>query len=252
MTPALAVAGLTHTYPDGTAALRGVDLVVPAGERVAVLGPNGSGKSTLALHLNGILQPTAGTVHVDGIAVEAANLREVRRRVGLVFGDPDDQLFMPTVWRDVAFGPANLGLAGTALDERVAHALGLVGMADAAERPPSHLSLGQRRRVALATVLAMEPTVLVFDEPSANLDPQARRELAEVVAVLGLTTLIVTHDLLYAAELCERAVVLDAGAVVADGPTLDLLADAELLAAHRLELPRVLGQLRGPFRPGAR
>ncbi len=241
---ALAVVGLEHVYPDGHGALAGVDLRVRAGERLAILGPNGSGKTTLVLHLNGILRPTAGTVHVDGIPVVADRLREVRRRVGLVFGDPDDQLFMPTVERDVAFGPANLGLAGEALATRVADALAAVDMADAAARPPSHLSLGQRRRVALATVLAMDPTVLVFDEPSANLDPVARRELADVVDRLGLTTVIVTHDLLYAAELCERAVILDRGRVVADGPTLDLLADPDLLAAHRLELPRALDLLR--------
>ena len=237
---ALAVERLEHVYPDGRRALDGVDLRVRPGERVAVLGPNGSGKTTLVLHLNGILRPTAGTVHVDGLPVTPTHLRDIRRRVGLVFGDPDDQLFMPTVERDVAFGPANLGIGGDELGARVRTALDAVGMADAGGRVPSHLSLGQRRRVALATVLAMDPTVLVFDEPSANLDPVARRELAEVVERLGLTTVIVTHDLLYAAELCERSVIIDGGRIVADGPTLELLADPALLAAHRLELPRAL------------
>lgn len=236
--PALAVTGLGYAYPGGHVALRQVDLTVAAGERVAVLGPNGSGKSTLVLHLNGILRPTAGHVAVDGLAVEGANLPEVRRRVGLVFQDPDDQLFMPTVHQDVAFGPANLGLRGDELATRVDEALAAVGLCEAADRAPHHLSLGQRRRVALATVLAMRPSILVFDEPSANLDPVARRDLADVVVDLALTTLVVTHDLLYAAELCSRSVILDEGRVVADGPTDTILRDTELLAAHRLELPR--------------
>ena len=230
--------GVRHDYPDGHTALRGVDLAVRRGERLAVLGPNGSGKTTLVLHLNGVLLPTAGTVCIAGRSTADGALAEIRRQVGIVFQDPDDQLFMPTVRQDVAFGPANLGLRGEELDERVRHALDAVDMAAAAGRAPHHLSFGQRRRVALATVLAMRPDVLVFDEPSANLDPFARRELADVVEALGITMVVVTHDLLYAAELCERSVVLDAGAVVADGPTLELLADAELLAAHRLELPR--------------
>ena len=237
-TLAVELRGVEFRYPDGHEALRGVDLAVAPGERVAVLGPNGSGKSTLVLHLNGVLSPTAGAVAVDGLPVAGSDLTEIRRRVGIVFQDPDDQLFMPTVGRDVAFGPANLGLAGEELRARTAAALDAVGMADAADRPPHHLSLGQRRRVALATVLSMDPTLLVFDEPSANLDPVARRELADLVLRLGRTTLVVTHDLLYAAELCPRAVILDEGRVVADGPTRNLLADAELLAAHRLELPR--------------
>ena len=234
----LELRGVEYVYPDGHAALRGIDLVVARGERVAVLGPNGSGKTTLVLHLNGILTPTSGTVAVDGSTTTQGDLREIRRRVGIVFQDPDDQLFMPTVRQDVAFGPANLGLRGDELDARVQDALEAVDMVDAADRPPHHLSFGQRRRVALATVLAMEPSVLVFDEPSANLDPFARRELAEVVQRLGLTSLVVTHDLLYAAELCGRSLVLDDGRVVADGPTLELLADARMLAEHRLELPR--------------
>lgn len=229
---------VAFAYPDGREALRGVDLAVAPGERVAVLGPNGSGKTTLVLHLNGVLRPTAGQVRVDGLIVAEPNLREVRQRVGLVFQDPDDQLFTATVRQDVAFGPQNLGLTGTELAERVDAALDAVGLADRADRPPHHLSLGEKRRAALATVLAMEPRVLAFDEPSANLDPAARRELAEVVLRLGLTTLVVTHDLLYARELCPRSVLLDEGRIVADGPTHELLADTDLLAAHRLELPR--------------
>jgi cobalt transport protein ATP-binding subunit len=236
--PAVEVDDLHFTYPDGRPALRGVDLRVEAGTRVAILGPNGSGKTTLVLHLNGVLRATRGAVRIGGTPVDDEHVREVRRRVGLIFQDPDDQLFMPTVRRDVAFGPQNLGLDGDEVDDRVRTALDQVGMAGRIDRTPGHLSMGERRRVALATVLAMEPEVLVFDEPSANLDPVARRDLAEVIVALGLTSLIVTHDLLYALELCPRAVLLDDGAVVASGPTPELLADADLLARHRLELPR--------------
>jgi len=237
--PAIALAGVTYAYPDGRPALDGVDLTVAAGERVAVLGPNGAGKTTLVFHLNGVLAPRAGTIEIDGLPVAKPHLAEVRRRVGIVFQDPDDQLFCASVRQDVAFGPANAGLAGPALDARVTHALDAVGMGHAIDRLPHHLSLGERRRVALATVLAMEPTILVLDEPSANLDPAARRDLAGILAGLtDVTVVVVTHDLLYALELCPRAMILDEGEIVADGPTIDLLEDTPLLSAHRLELPR--------------
>ena len=237
MTPVLDVRGLAYAYPDGHQALFGVDLHVHRGERVALLGPNGAGKTTLVLHLNGILTAGAGTVSVSGLPVEKRHLQEIRRRVGIVFQDPDDQLFLGTVRQDVAFGPANLGLRGAELEQRVHSALDQVGMTEYADRPPHHLSFGQRRRVAVATVLAMEPEVLVLDEPSSNLDPASRRELADILRSLCVTVLMVTHDLPYALELCPRSVVLSGGTIVADGGTRDLLTDRDLMAAHRLELP---------------
>jgi cobalt/nickel transport system ATP-binding protein len=246
--PAVEVAGLTHRFSDGTEALAGIDLVVGGGERVAILGPNGSGKSTLALHLVGALGgadggTSTGTVRVAGLAVAGggAALREVRRRVGLVFQDPDDQILLPTVAADVGLAPANQGLPAGEVDRRVAAALDVVGLADAAERAPEHLSLGERRRVALAGVLAAHPEVLVLDEPTANLDPAARRDLIDVVRGLDLTTLVISHDLPLALEVCPRAVVLAHGRVAADGPTATLFANPSLLAAHRLELPYRMG-----------
>jgi cobalt/nickel transport system ATP-binding protein len=240
MTASLDVRGLHYAYPDGTVALDGVDLAVGRGERVALLGPNGAGKTTLVLHLNGILHGGGGVVEVGGLTVDPrdrAGLAEIRRRVGIVFQDPDDQLFMPTVAEDVGFGPANLGLRGADLTERVDEALAAVKMDGFRDRAPHHLSFGQRRRVAVATVLAMRPEILVLDEPSSNLDPASRRELSEILRSLPVTVLMVTHDLPYALELCDRAVILADGRIVADGRTGPLLADDDLLGRHRLELP---------------
>ncbi|MDR6321452.1 cobalt/nickel transport system ATP-binding protein [Actinoplanes couchii] len=240
MTPALAISGLTFAYPDGRQALFGVDLSIADGERVALLGPNGAGKTTLVLHLNGILHGGGGRVEVAGLPVTPRDrqaITEIRRRVGIVFQDPDDQLFMPTVAEDVAFGPSNLGVHGEELASRVTEALTAVGMLEHRDQIPHHLSFGQRRRVAVATVLAMRPSILVLDEPSSNLDPASRRELAGILADLPVTVLMVTHDLPYALELCPRSVILDGGRIVADAATGDLLADRELMAAHRLELP---------------
>ena len=235
---ALHVEDLAYAHPGGRQVLFGVGLTVRRRERVALLGPNGAGKTTFVLHLNGILRGGHGRIEVSGLEVAEPNLREIRRRVGIVFQDPDDQLFMPTVRDDVAFGPANLGVRGDALEQRVADALGQVGMAGAQDQAPHHLSAGERRRVALATVLAMEPDLLVLDEPSAHLDPAARRDLAAVLGTLEVTLLMVTHDLPYAAELCKRAALLDGGVIVADGPIGEVLGDRELLDAHRLALPR--------------
>jgi len=234
---ALEITGLTFAYPDGRQALNNVNLKVDKGERVALLGPNGAGKTTLVMHLNGILISETGEVKVAGINVEKNNLFEVRKRVGLVFQDPDDQLFMTTVRDDVAFGPANVGIMGPELDDRVEFALNQVKMKEFADRPPHHLSFGQRRRVAVATVLAMKPDILVLDEPSSNLDPASRRELSEILLSLDVTILMVTHDLPYALEICPRAAILNCGKIVADGITRDLLADEELMKSNRLELP---------------
>jgi cobalt/nickel transport system ATP-binding protein len=238
--PALHIVDLAYQYPDGNQALFGVNFSVAQGERVALLGPNGSGKTTLILHLNGILTAGHGTVAVDGMVIDTTNkesLRRVRGNVGIVFQDPDDQLFMPTVAEDVAFGPFNMGLRGDELDSVVNDALEAVGMLHFRDRPPHHLSFGQRRRVAVATVLAMKPGIVVLDEPSSNLDPASRRELAEILRSLDITMLMVTHDLPYAYELCPRSLVLSDGVIVADGETRAILANEVLLAAHRLELP---------------
>ena len=237
----LQVDKLAFAYPDGHQALYGVDLSLKRGERVALLGPNGAGKTTLVMHLNGILPTMQGSVHVAGKLVNAEDknaLLEIRHKVGIVFQDPDDQLFMPTVGEDVAFGPYNAGLRGAELDNAVKYALDLVGMYEFKDRPPHHLSFGQRRRVAVATVLAMKPEILVMDEPSSNLDPASRRELADIVRSLDITLLMVTHDLPFALELCERSVILSGGIIVADGSTQEILTNSELLSRHRLELPR--------------
>lgn len=237
MSAGIVVTAVEFTYPDGQVALRGVDLSVDPEERVALLGPNGAGKTTLALHLNGILTPSSGSISVGGRPVNETNLPEIRRRVGLVFQDSNDQLFMPSVWEDVAFGPANLGLTGEELGERVRAALTAVDGSEFAARPPHHLSGGEKRRAALATVLAMEPEVLVFDEPSAGLDPSGRRELISTLQVQPITQIVITHDLPLALELCPRAIIMRDGGVVADGSTASLLADQEMLSANRLELP---------------
>jgi cobalt/nickel transport system ATP-binding protein len=235
--PALEVVGLAYAYPDGHQALFGIDLRVERSERVAIVGPNGAGKTTLILHLNGVIGCQHGTVAICGMPVVQENLREIRRRVGIVFQDPDDQLFMPTVRDDVAFGPANFGITGEALDERVDQALRAVAMQGTEDRVPHHLSFGQRRRVAVATVLASRPELLVLDEPTANLDPASRRELFDVLTSLDITMLVVSHDLPYALELCPRTVVLAEGRVLADGRTDEILSDPVVMAAARLELP---------------
>lgn len=239
-TPSLQISNLAFAYPDGNQALFGVNLTINKGERVALLGPNGAGKTTLVMHMNGIHPTMQGEVRVAGELVDVKNkesLKSIRSKVGIVFQDPDDQLFMPTVGEDVAFGPYNMGLRGAELNAVVDEALTQVGMLEFKDRAPHHLSFGQRRRVAVATVLAMKPEILVMDEPSSNLDPASRRELADVVRSLDVTIVMVTHDLPYAMELCERSVILSGGVIVADADTEKILKDSALLAANRLELP---------------
>lgn len=238
MTPSLLIKDLAFAYPDGNQALYGVNLTIERGERVALLGPNGAGKTTLVMHMNGIHPAQHGIVEVAGQRIDTTNkdaLRQIRSKVGIVFQDPDDQLFMPTVREDVAFGPYNMGLRDSELDQVVEDALSAVGMREYIDRPPHHLSFGQRRRVAVATVLAMRPEILVLDEPSSNLDPASRRELAEILRSLQITLLMVTHDLPYALALCERSVILSGGVIAADGQTSQILDDAALMKQHRLE-----------------
>jgi len=228
---------LRHVYPDGTVALRDVSFRITHGESVAVIGANGAGKSTLLLHLNGYLEPTSGEVRIGDLSFTKKTLPEIRRRVGMVFQDPDDQLFMPTVYEDVAFGPVNLGLSAEAVDARVMEALERVGAEHLRERPPYRLSGGEKKRVAIATVLSMEPDILVMDEPTNGLDPFGRRQLMNLLGDFRHTKIFTSHDLDMVLELCERTIVLHEGEVRADGPTLEIFRDDGLLAGCRLEKP---------------
>jgi len=232
----LQIQDLHFSYPDGHQALRGIDLSVCEGEKVALVGPNGAGKSTLMLHLNGILGENS-PVSIAGLAVNKENLPLIRALVGLVFQNPDDQLFSPTVFDDVAFGPLHMGLSEEEVHRRVARALEDVQMKDFGNRLSHHLSMGQKKRIAIATVLAMQPQILVLDEPSAGLDPRARRSLINFLKVLPITMVISTHDLRMVEDLFPRMVIMDEGKIVADGYSRDLLLDDELLEAHGLESP---------------
>ena len=227
---------LVYAYPDGQQALKGVSLTVREGEKVAVTGPNGAGKSTLVLHLNGIFNGN-GMVRVMGMEVMDRHLGAIRAKVGLVFQDPDDQLFSPTVFEDVAFGPLHIGLPEGEVRQRVGWALAQVGMEGFEDRMPHHLSLGERKRVAIATVLSMDPAILVLDEPTSELDPRSRRSLIQLLRELPQTMLVASHDMRLVRDLCSRTVILDEGHIVADGPTHRLLADVALLERHGLEQP---------------
>jgi cobalt/nickel transport system ATP-binding protein len=227
---------LSFSYPDGHKALIDVSLKIEPGEKVALVGPNGAGKSTLALHLNGILTGQGG-VRVCGLEISKENLATVRAMVGLVFQSPDDQLFSPTVYEDVAFGPLYQGLPEAEVRSRVAEALEAVHMSGYAQRVSHHLSTGEKKRIAIATVLSMRPEALVLDEPTAGLDPRARRSLIHLLDDLPLTMLVSTHDLRMVGELFPRMVIMDEGCIVADGPTSALLENSALLEAHGLERP---------------
>ena len=244
MKPAIDIRDLRYSYPDGTVALHNVTLSVNPGECVGLLGPNGSGKSTLLRHLNGILPERltekGGAVAIHDACITSENIGQIRRAVGLMFQDPDDQLFCATVREDVAFGPQQLGLAPAEVESRVQAALEEVGLVHLGYRPPHHLSNGEKRRACLAGVLACEPTILVLDEPTSGLDPRGRRELIALLRRIKATQLIATHDLELVVELCPRSIILDGGRVIADGPTTELLANEELMLAHGLECPHIL------------
>jgi cobalt/nickel transport system ATP-binding protein len=228
---------LHHTYPDGTEALRGVSFRIHHGESVAIVGANGAGKSTLLLHLNGVLMASAGSVRVGEIPLVKETLKEVRRALGLVFQDPDDQLFMPTVFEDVAFGPLNMGIPVNEVEARVSRTLAEVGASHLAAKPPYRLSSGEKRRVAIASVLALGPDILVLDEPTTGLDPRARRQLIALLREFHHTKIFATHDLDLVLDLCSRTLVLHQGRIAADGPTAEIFADASKLSEWGLELP---------------
>lgn len=230
------VSRLSFAYPDGHSALRDVTLSIAPGEKVALLGPNGAGKSTLILHLNGILRVQNGSVCVAGLEVNQKNLGRVRAAVGLVFQNPDDQLFSPTVFDDVAFGPIYQGLKEADVRARVDEALAAVRMSDYKNRVSHHLSTGEKKRIAIATVLSMRPEILVLDEPTAGLDPRARRGLINLIRELPQTMLVATHDIRMVMELFDRSIIMDGGQVVADGRSAEILADEALLSAHGLEV----------------
>ena len=228
---------LSYAYPDGQQALQNLNFSIHHGQSVGVIGSNGAGKSTLLLHLNGVLKPTTGEIRIGDFPVCKATLTEVRRAVGLVFQDPDDQLFMPTVYDDVAFGPINMGLPAAEVNALVVHALATVGAGYLAQRPPYRLSGGEKRAVAIAAVLAMSPSILVMDEPSAGLDPAARRRLINLLKGFNHTKIIATHDLDLVLDLCSRVLVMREGRIEADGSPEAIFADAELLKCCHLELP---------------
>lgn len=236
------VRDLHFAYPDGTTALKGISFRIMHGGSVAVIGANGAGKSTLLLHLNGCLMPKHGEVRIGETPLTRQTAVVVRRAVGMVFQDPDDQLFMPTVFEDVAFGPLNMGLPLDEVEERVTSALERVGMVNLKERPPYRLSAGEKRAVSIATVLAMAPDILVMDEPSSNLDPRGRRRLMELLKSFEHTKIIATHDLELVIEVCSRVIVLDDGRIAAEGPARELLCNEDLMLAHGLERPHSLRQ----------
>lgn len=234
------VEDISFTYPDGHEVLKGLTCQIKKGEKVALIGPNGAGKSTFMSHLNGVQIASSGRVLVDGIEVNKANLKNIRRRIGIVFQDPDDQLFCPTVFDDVAFGPLNLGLPKEEIEERVSEALRVVGLEGFEERSSFHLSFGERKRLALATVLSYQPEILVFDEPSTNMDPLNRRKLINWLKETDKTVLLCTHDLDIALEVCDRCLMLTDGRIIAEGPTKKVLYDRKLLEDNKLELPLAL------------
>ena len=235
--PYLNVNDLSFKYPDGFKALENITFSLSKNERVAVLGPNGAGKTTFILHLNGILGNLDEEIEINNLKYTQENINKIRKTVGLVFQDPDDQLFMPTVLEDVMFGPKNFGYSIEEAEQNAVEALQKVKMLDYAEKPPHHLSFGQKRKVAIASVLASKPELLVLDEPSSNLDPASRRELVEILKNLDISLILVTHDIPMALEICKRSIILNGGKITTDDETYKILKDRTTMEDNRLELP---------------
>jgi cobalt/nickel transport system ATP-binding protein len=227
-------------YPDGTLALNGISFRISRGESVGIVGANGAGKSTLLMHINGYLLPASGSIVIGDLQLDKQTRQEIRKKVGFVFQNPDDQLFMPTVYDDVAFGPLNLGISPDRVADRVDEALGTVGCLKLKSKPPHHLSAGQKSSVAIATVIAMHPDILVMDEPASNLDPKSRRQLINLLKVFEHTKIVASHDLDLILDVCKRCIVIKEGRVAADGPTEAILSDNILLEENNLELPLTL------------
>jgi len=237
MSKYLEISNLTYEYPDGYKALNEISFDLEEGDSLGILGPNGAGKTTLILHLNGILGEMDGSIKLNNLEFVEDNLAEIRKTVGVVFQDPDDQLFMPTVLEDVMFGPKNFGFSEEASRENAEEALKMVGMNDYQEKAPHHLSFGQKRKVAIASVLASKPQLLVLDEPSSNLDPSSRRELIDILLSLEISIVLVTHDLPMALEICPKSIVVNSGLITENGKTKDLLTNNKVMRENRLELP---------------
>ena len=237
MSKYLEISNLTYEYPDGYKALNEISFDLEEGDSLGILGPNGAGKTTLILHLNGILGELDGSIKLNNVEFVEDNLAEIRKTVGVVFQDPDDQLFMPTVLEDVMFGPKNFGFSEEASKENAEEALKMVGMNDYQEKAPHHLSFGQKRKVAIASVLASKPQLLVLDEPSSNLDPSSRRELIDILLSLEISIVLVTHDLPMALEICPKIIVVNSGLITENGKTIDLLTNNKVMRENRLELP---------------
>ena len=233
----LKINNLSYSYPDGHEALKDISFSIQKRESIAILGPNGAGKTTLILHLNGILGNLSGKIEVDGLKYTTENIAKIRETVGVVFQDPDDQLFMPTVIEDVMFGPKNFGYSNEDAEKNAIEALRMVGMDDFQDRAPHHLSFGQKRKVAIATVLASKPKLLVLDEPASNLDPASRKDLIEILKNLNISIILVTHDLPMALEICERSLILNEGEIKEDSQTKIILQNEKTMKENRLELP---------------
>lgn len=235
---AIKVENLSYRYPDGKSALQSVSFEVKNGESVALMGPNGAGKTTLFLIINGLLEATSGNIFIFDTKINGKkSIRNIRNRIGIVFQNPDDQLFCPTVFDDIAFGPLNYDVPTDEIKKRVKEALEAVGMSGFENRLSHHLSLGEKKRVSIATILSMRPEIILLDEPSSNLDPRSRRKMIETIKKLDATKIIATHDLKMALELCGRGIIMDEGKIVADGILTDIFNDRQLLEEHGLEIP---------------